>query len=214
MPRPAYGELVKANLDHLVFGAADLAAGVAAVAERTGVSPQPGGRHPGFGTHNALTGLGGRAYLEVIAPDPEQPTTSPMRTSLDALTTPALITWAVASHDLTADAERMAAAGIELEAPIDMERPAGDVVLRWQVRRPVDARDGVVPFLIDWGDSPHPTTSLPHQLAFAVLHLTTPCAGPLTRALAALGVDGVEVRHGEHTALWATVTGPRGMISL
>jgi hypothetical protein len=203
-----------ANLDHLVFGTADLAAGVAAVAERTGVVPQPGGRHPGFGTHNALTGLGGRAYLEVIAPDPEQSTASQMRTSLETLSTPALITWAVASQDLAADADRMAVAGIELEPPIDMERPAGDVVLRWQVRRPVDARDGVVPFLIDWRDSPHPTTTLPHDLALLVLHVTTPFADRLTAALAALGVDGVEVRHGEITARWATITGPRGTLAL
>ncbi len=213
-PRGAYGDAMTANLDHLVFGAADLATGVAAVAERCGVTPHPGGRHPGFGTHNALTALGGRAYLEVIAPDPEQPTASPMRTMLEALSTPALITWALATTDLATDAERMAAAGFELEPPIDMERPVGDVVLRWQVRRPVDAAGGVVPFLIDWGDSPHPSTTLTHDLALVVLHLTTPHVDRLTAALVALGVHGVEVRHGEHPALWATITGPRGTLSV
>jgi hypothetical protein len=205
---------VKASLDHLVFGASALESGVVELADRTGVTAATGGQHPGFGTRNALTGLGGRAYLEVIAPDPEQPATSDMRTMLEGLTTPALVTWAVATRDLAADADRMAGAGLAIGPPIDMERPAGDVVLRWRLRRPIDAGGGAVPFLIDWGGSPHPSTTLPHQLALAALHVTTPLADRLTAALTALGVDGVEVRRGEHPALWATITGPRGTLSV
>jgi hypothetical protein len=201
-------------LDHLVFGAADLAGGVAELADRSGVTAAAGGRHTGFGTRNALTGLGGRSYLEVIAPDPEQPATGEMRTMLEALAAPALVTWAVATRDLAGDADRMAAAGIELGPPIEMERPSGEGVLRWQLRRPVDAAGGVVPFLLDWGGSPHPSTTLAHELALVALHLTTPLGDRLTAALRAIGVDGVEVRHGEHTALWATITGPRGTLSV
>ena len=60
-----------AELDHLVVAAANLAAGIAFVAELTGVTPQPGGKHVAMGTHNALMRLGERAYLEVIAIDPD-----------------------------------------------------------------------------------------------------------------------------------------------
>jgi hypothetical protein len=203
---------MKANLDHLLFGAATLDAGVAALADRAGVTARAGGRHTGAGTHNALTGLGGRTYLEVIAPDPEQDATSELRTMLASLTAPTLVTWAIATADLAGDAGRVEEAGIELAAPIEMERPAGDIVLRWQLRRPIDAAGGVVPFLIDWGDSPHPSTTLPHDLTLAALHVSTPIADRLTAALTALGIDGVEVRHGGHTELRATITGPRGMM--
>jgi Glyoxalase-like domain len=205
---------MKANLDHLVFGAADLEAGVAELARLTGVTAQPGGHHAGFGTRNALTGLGGAAYLEVIAPDPEQTATGPMRTTLEAFAAPALVTWAVNTDDLDGDAASMEAAGIELAAPIEMERAAGDVVLRWRIRPPLDNAGGAVPFLIDWADAPHPATTLRHDLALRVLHITTPLDHRLTQALTGLGVDGVEVRHGEHAALRATISGPRGTLSI
>ena len=39
--------------------------------QRTGVAPQPGGKHVAMGTHNALLRLGERVYLEIIAIDPE-----------------------------------------------------------------------------------------------------------------------------------------------
>ena len=56
---------------HLVVASADLAVGVAWVEDRLGVAPVPGGVHTGFGTRNALLGLGG-PYLEVMSYDPAQ----------------------------------------------------------------------------------------------------------------------------------------------
>ena len=90
-------------IDHLVYGAADLGAAVNDLERRFGVGAAAGGKHLGIGTHNALLALGPRTYLEVIAPDPDQPVPANARPfGLDELTAPRLVGWALGCDDIDA----------------------------------------------------------------------------------------------------------------
>ena len=92
------------HIDHLVYATPDLAAAVADIEERFGVAPTPGGAHVGLGTFNALLGLGGRTYLEIVGPDPAQPEpVNPRPFGIDDLTEPSLVAWCAAPQRALVD---------------------------------------------------------------------------------------------------------------
>jgi len=53
------------RIDHAIIGARDIGAVADRLWERHGLASLPGGRHPGWGTHNRIVPLGG-PYLEII----------------------------------------------------------------------------------------------------------------------------------------------------
>jgi len=119
-------------VDHLLLGAADLNQGIALVNERTGLSPVIGGIHPGAGTRNALLSLGDLQYLEIIAPDPAQQVFA-YQPDLRELQEPRLITWAAATKDIDATAQKARAAGLDVIGPRDGSRKKPDgQVLHWK----------------------------------------------------------------------------------
>jgi len=84
------------RVDHLVYAAPDLNAACAEIERRLGVAPSPGGQHIGRGTRNALVAIGPRSYLEIIAPDPDQPRPNgPRWFNIDSIETPRLVAWEV-----------------------------------------------------------------------------------------------------------------------
>src|SRR5439155_2902230 len=113
-------------LDHLVFAVADLDAGMALIEERLGIRPAPGGKHVGRGTHNALLSLGRSTYLEIIAPDPEQPGAGPLPFGLEGLREPRLVTWAAKAPDIEGQVEAARKAGYDPGAIAQMSRELPD----------------------------------------------------------------------------------------
>lgn len=101
-------------LDHLIYGVPVLADGVNQFESCFGVRAQPGGKHQGLGTHNALLGLGQSTYLEIIAPDPDQPVPAmPRPFGLDSLAGPRLVGWAIRCDDIDARVARARAQGYD-----------------------------------------------------------------------------------------------------
>ena len=203
------------QIDHLVYAAADLEAASERLGRELGVRPTFGGRHTAFGTHNALAGLGGRAYLEVLAPDPgaEQPATPGTFGLAAANRSELLATWAIACDDIEATVARAREHGVDLGDPVSVERVDEDGNrLTWQLTlNPLAG--GPLPFLIDWGRSRHPSESAPRGLLLEHLHIEHPNPDELQSGLVALNAD-VEVRGGAAPALFARIRGPNGVVEL
>ena len=197
------------ELDHLVLTCPRLEDGVRHVEDRLGARPIQGGKHPKMGTHNALLRIGERAYLEVIAPDPDAPPPGRQRwfelDILDPCDSPRLATWVARSSDLASP-----------NCPIEV-MSRGD--FRWRLTVPSDGRllaQGVVPYLIDWEASPHPAETLPpsgrklHVLELA--HPEPAVVAELRKNLSG-GLSAVAISLGElHIA--ATFETPHGMAVL
>ena len=138
------------------------------VEKRLGARPAQGGQHLAMGTHNALLKLGPRAYLEVIAIDPEG--TAPARPRWFALdepemqallaTGPRLITWAVRSESLANACARVP----DLGEIVSMSRGK----FHWKIAVPETgslAWGGILPTAIQWlasddGEAHHPCDEL------------------------------------------------------
>jgi len=205
-----------ATIDHLVYAVSDLDAGIDALEAALGVRAAFGGRHEWWGTHNALADLGGGRYLEIIAPDPTQPAPDgPRPFGLDSITGPTLVAWAAATDDIDAAVAAARAQGHDPGSPIARSRARPDGTrLDWRLT-PHDPADGVLPFLIEWGVTVHPSTTSPGGLALVTLTIETPDVAAVTAALAALDIeDEVEVAPADRAALVATIHGPRGELEL
>lgn len=164
-----------AALDHLVVAARSLDVGSAWCEATLGVTPEPGGRHAGIGTHNRLLAVGGRAfprsYLEIIAIDPEAPQPPTPRwfdlddAALQQLIAagPRLVHWVARTPDIDAGCRALRAAGHDPGSAVAAGRMTPRGPLSWRITRRSDGvrpAAGAVPALIEWGDV-HPADALP-----------------------------------------------------
>lgn len=204
------------RVDHLVYAAPDLEAAAGKLEGLLGVRASPGGRHAGQATRNALIALGPESYLEIIAPDPEQPKPDrPRRFGIDSLDAPRLARWAAREVDLERLTGRVARQGLDLGPVVSGSRRRPDgVLLAWRFTDPTTVvADGIVPFFVDWGESPHPARTAAPGASLIALRAEHPEPQRVVRLLALLGID-LPVRPGPSPALVATIRGPRGTVEL
>jgi hypothetical protein len=211
----------RAAVDHLLLGSSDLDRGIAWVEEKTGVRAATGGSHPGRGTRNALLSLGGRQYLEIIAPDPAQPP-SVQRADLLALGEPRLIGWAAATTDVEGLATKgrdSGERGLRFMGPRDGSRARPDgKTLKWKTLGVVTelGAGGLdpMPFFIEWSaDSLHPSQDSPKGCELLSFDIEHPNPAAVARTLRQLGIDAT-VRQAPGAAFVATINTPRGKVEL
>ncbi len=203
-----------AEIDHIVLGARTLEEGAAFLERMLGVKPQPGGRHEGAGTHNMLLGLGPDCYLEVIAPDPDQPEPPhPRLFDLDDAATrtmlesePRLLTWVARTNSMDAVMGRLGPRGGEVR---EMQRGG----LHWRMAIPPQRQDmdNLIPALIEWkGERAGKRL---HDSHFRLLNLEAehPDVEQLRAALDDRGLgEAMVVKRGAHPRLIARLRTPEG----
>lgn len=202
-------------IDHLIWGVSDLERGTEELAGRLGVRPAPGGRHPGRGTANALVALGGSSYLEALGPDPGAPVRTGLAHGLDSLERSQLVGWALSTSDPVGDAAAMREAGWDPGPVEEMEREErSGRILRWRLTVGSEGEvPAVVPFLIDWGQSLHPSDSAPKGVELEKLSLEHPQPELVRSILRALSCP-VEVRDAAVPAIVAELRTPLGKLVL
>jgi hypothetical protein len=208
-------------VDHIIYATPDLPSTVQSLGERLGVEPAEGGRHPGWGTRNYLLSLGSRVYLEVLGPDLETaPPEEGRLFALDRLPEPRLLTWAARATGLAGVREQALGGG-----PVDI----GDVVagrralptggtLEWELTDPALPRcGGLVPFFIDWLESPHPSATAPsgcRLLSLEGFHPDPESVRATLKSVPVPGLSSMTLHAGPAAALRATLQTPRGEVVL
>jgi catechol 2,3-dioxygenase-like lactoylglutathione lyase family enzyme len=144
------------RFDHLVIGVRNLEQAMECY-RSFGFVVQPGGRHTGQGTHNALIRFG-LEYIELLSIEEPVKASSLRGDVLSSFLqqhTGGLLGYALATNTIHADAERLYKEGLDVVGPIAMQRRRPDGhLLSWYLLIP----DGISwrrpwPFFIQWDDS-------------------------------------------------------------
>lgn len=204
------------NVDHLVYAVPDLEKAMADIEKKFGVAPVMGGRHRSQGTHNALIHLGGKSYLEIIAPDPSNDTFSGERwMGLDLITEPTITRWAVKSNDLNRDRKYLRTVDPNLAELKGGKRKKPDgTVLKWKatITYP-DPKVEILPFVIDWKGEDHPTNDLPQICKLKKLQATAPMPYMVETAISSLNID-MKIGVTDEPSITAWIETPNGLIEI
>jgi hypothetical protein len=86
-------------------------------------------------------------------------------------------------------------------------------VLRWRLTRKRASEVTVIPLLIDWGDTPHPSASAPGGVRLVSFSAQDPGPEHARRLLGDLGLH-LAVEAGDERRLVAELSGPAGRLEL
>ena len=227
------------NIDHLVVAARSLEEGTAWCEATLGITPQAGGEHEQYGTHNRLFNMATprypTAYFEIIAINPvasaQKRPEKKRWFDLDddglqasIAQQPSLIHFVVNTTDIQVATNTWKAQGLDIGPVVHAQRQTEKGPLHWQITVRNDGQrlfDGTLPTLIQWGEPDatepmrmHPSTSLPRSgvglLNVMVSHTATDI---LTSAYKAVHLNDIEMISGEANISVHLQT-PKGLVVL
>ena len=231
--------ILQTNIDHLVVAARSLAEGTAWCEATLGITPQAGGEHEQFGTHNRLFKIATprypMAYFEIIAINPaaslQKCNASKRWFDLDdpALQAaiaqePRLIHFVVSTSDIQLASSTWQAQGLDTGPVVQAQRQTDKGLLQWQITVREDGQrliGGTLPTLIQWGKPDdteptrlHPRNSLPRSgVSLQKIMVSHPSADALKTAYEAVDLKDVALSEGQAN-ISAYLQTPKGLVVL
>lgn len=204
------------RIDHLVYAVNNLEKGVEEMETLLGVRASVGGRHPKFGTKNCLISLGPECFLEIIGPDPDNTDVTDIQIfGMNQLKSSQLKTWAAKESDLKGRMEKLEAIGVDFGGilPGQREKPDGQI-LSWHLSNPfLMLHGGIIPFLIDWGNTPNPGQTATQGCTLLDLQIEHPTPSIIQPIFQALDLE-IEILQATKVSLIATILSPKGEVQL
>lgn len=203
------------KVDHIVLVVPNLSQGIAYLQDLTGVLCTTGGKHPQFGTHNALLKIGKEIYLEVLAPDPSNPKTEKRWMGVDLIQEPRITRLALKSRNIDQEAALLAAhkTGHGKIQKGKRQKPDG-TLLEWMLTCPLATPEiEALPFLIDWGNSAHPVTGMKADCNLKDITLFSPESSSIQDLYGQLG-QSITVFSGTENKIQLTLETPKGILTL
>jgi hypothetical protein len=210
------------RFDHVVYGVPDLKHAIQSFQEKAGIAPVIAGKHPLLGTHNAVLSLGNLQYLEFIALDPEAPKMERKLPSWCAalihLSRPKIMTWVVQTDTIEKTVNELNALGnfhIDPPQTITREKPDGTKIsfnIAFK-KEPPPPDDGLIPFLINWGQSPHPSTSVECKCQLKEWYGCHPDADRISSILKKVGIEFL-IKKADTPSMHLALKTPKGDIEI
>ena len=230
---------LQTHLDHLVVAARSLDEGVAWCEATLGITPQSGGEHEQYGTHNRLFKIATprypMAYFEIIAINPaalaQKRSASKRWFDLDDAVLqesiaqePRLIHFVVNTTDIQLASDTLKAQGLDTGPVVQAQRQTDKGPLHWQITVRDDGQrllGGTLPTLIQWGKPGaaeplrlHPRNSLPRSgVSLQKITVSHSAADILKTAYEAVQLKDIETSIGEAN-ISAHLQTPNGLVVL
>jgi len=230
---------LKTQIDHLVVAARTLDEGVTWCQATLGITPQAGGAHEQFGTHNRLFKIATpryhMAYFEIIAinlaASAQKRNANKRWFDLDdpavqasIAQEPRLIHFVVNTTDIQLASNSWKAQGLDTGPVVQAQRQTDKGLLQWQISVREDGQrlmGGTLPTLIQWGKPDdteptrlHPRNSLPRSgVSLQKIIVTHPAADALEIAYEAVDLKGVAISEGKAN-IAAHLQTPKGLVVL
>ncbi len=202
------------NIDHIVYVCSDLENEIQRFQKILGIKISYGGRHLDKGTHNALFRIGERSYFELLAPDPERDTEIDVQwLGAGEANEHRISAWCVQPDDISQALEFMNEESKYNYALYPGSRKKSDgSILSWKLGLcDKMMKTDVFPFLIDWAESQHPSSSLPLICNLESLKISHACPEKVLKITEHLNIR-VDVEKKDTPSIQASISCPNGLI--